>query len=151
MIEPIDYGHCWEVCPDCGEEVMLDAELKVQTCPNCGMRIVPCSMCRACDTDKPFCTNCCLCYQAEVENREREEELKHQFTKVCCDYFDERGGVWCVDAWKTDEDWDADGEVVAKINPDTLEVTYNKPEFALDEQVHEVVRWRLHEITEGRG
>ena len=149
MIEPIDHGHCWEVCPDCGEEVMLDAELKVQTCPNCGMRIVPCSMCRACDTDKPFCTNCCLCYQAELENREKEEELKHQFGEVHCDYFDEYSGVWCVDAWKT-ADGDEEGEVVAKINPNTLEVTYNKPEFAKDEQVHEVIRWRLHEITSGR-
>ena len=150
MFEPIDTKHCWEVCSNCGEEVMLDAELKVQTCPNCGNRIVTCSMCRACDADKPYCTNCCLCFQAEVENREREEELKHQFGEVRCDYFDERTGVWCVDAWKSGEDA-GDGFVVAKINPDTLEVTYNKPEFAKDELVHETIRWRLHEITEGRG
>lgn len=150
MIEPIDHEHCWEVCPDCGEEVMLDAELKVQTCPNCGMRIVPCSMCLACDTDKPYCSHCCLCYQAEMENKLKEEELKHQFTEVRCDFFDEQDGVWCVDAWTSPEDCDDDGEVIAKINPDTLEVKYNKPEFAKDELAHEVIRWRLHEITSGK-
>lgn len=61
---------CYEVCPYCGEEVELDAELKVQTCPNCGKRIVTCSMCRACDTDQPYCVHCCLEYQAKAENGE---------------------------------------------------------------------------------
>ena len=37
----------YEVCPHCDHEVELDAELKVQTCPVCGKRIVTCSMCRA--------------------------------------------------------------------------------------------------------
>lgn len=62
----------YEVCPYCGHEVTLDAELKVQTCPNCGRRIVTCSMCRACDAndDKNYCSNCCLEYQANVENEE---------------------------------------------------------------------------------
>ena len=63
-------NHTYEVCPHCGEEVRLDAELKVQTCPNCGKRIVACSMCLAVESDKPYCTNCCLCYQAEQENQE---------------------------------------------------------------------------------
>ena len=49
---------------------MLEPELKVQTCPNCGKRIVTCSMCRACDTPENYCTNCCLSYQAKVENEE---------------------------------------------------------------------------------
>lgn len=67
-----DYEHAYEVCPHCEEEVMLDAELKVQTCPNCGMRIVTCSMCRACDANdgKNYCSNCCLDYQANAENEE---------------------------------------------------------------------------------
>lgn len=63
----------YEVCPHCGEEVELKAELMVQTCPSCGKRIVTCSMCRACDTEDNYCTNCCLSYQAEVENKERED------------------------------------------------------------------------------
>ena len=67
----------YEVCPHCNEEVALDAELKVQTCPNCGKRIVTCSMCRACDTEDNYCNLCCLNYQAKVENedKEREEEV----------------------------------------------------------------------------
>ena len=65
---------CWEVCPYCEEEVELEAELMVQTCPHCGKRIVTCSMCRACDTDEPFCTHCCLDYQANIENEEAERE-----------------------------------------------------------------------------
>ena len=59
-----------EVCPHCGHEVTLDAELKVQTCPNCGRRIVTCSMCRATYEPANYCKDCCLCYQAEVENKE---------------------------------------------------------------------------------
>jgi predicted RNA-binding Zn-ribbon protein involved in translation (DUF1610 family) len=63
----------YEVCPYCGEEVELDAELKVQTCPNCGKRIVTCSMCRACDTGGPYCVRCCLDYQAKAENIDKED------------------------------------------------------------------------------
>jgi len=68
------YGHryTYEVCPHCEEEVRLKAELMVQTCPKCGKRIVTCSMCRACDTEENYCTNCCLSYQADVENKETE-------------------------------------------------------------------------------
>lgn len=61
----------YEVCPHCEQEVKLDAELKVQTCPNCGRSIVTCSMCLACDTDKPYCVHCCLQYQAMIENKEK--------------------------------------------------------------------------------
>lgn len=71
----------YEVCPHCGAEVELDAELKVQTCPECGNRIVTCSMCLACDADdmpNGYCSMCCLCYQAEQENlnKVKEEEFK---------------------------------------------------------------------------
>lgn len=60
----------YEVCPHCGHEVTLDAELKVQTCPHCGRRIVTCSMCRAGNDKSDVCINCCLEYQANVENEE---------------------------------------------------------------------------------
>ena len=70
-----EYKHTYEVCPHCEEEVELKAELSVQTCPHCGKRIVACSMCRACvECDENYCTNCCLCYQAEVENKEMENK-----------------------------------------------------------------------------
>ena len=61
----------YEVCPHCNAEVELNAELKVQTCPHCGKRIVTCSMCRACDTGINFCYHCCLSHQAKVENADR--------------------------------------------------------------------------------
>lgn len=69
-----DFEHCYEICPHCEEEVMLDAELKVQTCPHCGKRIVACSMCLACEANdgKKYCSNCCLCYQADQENKDME-------------------------------------------------------------------------------
>ena len=78
IIEPVDTEHTWEVCPHCGEEVMLDAELKVQTCPNCHKRIVTCSMCLACDApgESNYCSTCCLCYQAHQENLNIEGERK---------------------------------------------------------------------------
>lgn len=143
-----DYDHAYEVCPHCEEEVMLDPELKVQTCPNCGRRIVTCSMCRACDTGERYCALCCLDYQAKKENEELQEETrmndpKHQFSEVRCDFFDEVTGRWCVDAWGKYVD---DGEVVAFINPATLEVTYNDPDFAKDELVFEAVRMKLRDI-----
>lgn len=34
-----------EWCPDCEVEVVLLAEFKEQICPNCGERILPCSIC----------------------------------------------------------------------------------------------------------
>lgn len=64
----------YEYCPHCDTEVQLDAELKVQTCPHCGRRIVTCSMCRACDESKPYCVNCCLERQAQLENEDYENE-----------------------------------------------------------------------------
>ncbi len=72
-----------EYCPHCDTVVELDAELKVQTCPNCGKRIVACSMCLACDSDKNYCTNCCLCYQAEQENLNMEKLA--EFRKLMSD------------------------------------------------------------------
>lgn len=67
----------FEVCPFCEEEVELNAELMVQTCPHCGKRIVACSMCRASeDTEHNYCTHCCLDYQARVENQENDWRYK---------------------------------------------------------------------------
>lgn len=144
-----DFQHAYEVCPHCNEEVMLEPELKVQTCPHCGMRIVTCSMCRACETRENYCSKCCLEYQAQIENEEMEAERKlklaNQFSEVRCDFFDDVSGYWLVDAWKSDDD-DEGGIVVAKINPETLEVTYNSPEYAKDCLVMDVVKNKLREI-----
>lgn len=73
-------GVTYEVCPHCGEEVELVAFLGVQSCPHCGKRIVTCSMCRACNTPygNNYCNNCCLEYQAEVENAELDKTVTIQ-------------------------------------------------------------------------
>ena len=144
-----DFQHAYEVCPFCNEEIMVDAELKIQTCPHCGKRIVTCSMCRACETGENYCSKCCLEYQARIENEEMEEEkerkLAHQYGEVRCDFFDEASGYWLVDAWKSDDD-DEGGVVVAKINPATFETIYVIPLAEKDELVREVVRNKLREI-----
>ena len=44
-----------EWCPECENEVELDAEMKVQTCPSCGLAILPCSIC-----DTRPCSKCPL-------------------------------------------------------------------------------------------
>lgn len=61
----------YEVCPYCGEEVELNAELKVQKCPHCGKHIVTCSMCRALSEGVAnCCKNCPLEYLAHKTNDE---------------------------------------------------------------------------------
>jgi len=152
IVSEFDYDHAYEVCPYCEEEVMLDPELKVQTCPNCGRRIVTCSMCRASDTGESYCTRCCLDYQAKKENEELQMETqikdpKHQFSDVRCDFFDEVSGQWCVDACGK---YVGDEEVVAYINPNTCEVSYCDPAYAKDKLVKEVVCKKLNEIVMGK-
>ena len=67
----MEYTETHEVCPHCEKEAVLQAELKVQTCPNCATRIVTRSMCRAVSNLKEnYCTNFCLAYQADAENKE---------------------------------------------------------------------------------
>ena len=39
------FDKCWEVCPECGEEVMLDTRFCMQVCPECGKPIAPCNLC----------------------------------------------------------------------------------------------------------
>lgn len=38
----------YEICPHCGNEVVLYAEKKEQICPDCKMWIAPCSLCDNC-------------------------------------------------------------------------------------------------------
>lgn len=56
----------YEICPYCGEEVELEAELKVQTCPSCGKRIVTCTMC-------PDYIECHHCLLERVAHKENED------------------------------------------------------------------------------
>lgn len=41
-----------ELCPHCGEEVTLVAELTKQTCTNCQEKIIACSMCESFECSK---------------------------------------------------------------------------------------------------
>ena len=84
----------WEVCPHCDTEVELDATLSVQKCPNCGKHIVACSMCTACNEEKDYCGNCCLCHQADELNEDEEKDTPappkvrkvYRFTTEKCVY-----------------------------------------------------------------
>lgn len=60
-----------EWCPHCETEVELDAKMAVQECPNCGMYIVPCSMC-----EKESCVDCDLCNESEKLNEGREPSVE---------------------------------------------------------------------------
>lgn len=50
-----EYSTTWELCPECENEVELENIFKVQYCPVCGKKILPCSIC----TDMN-CKNCPL-------------------------------------------------------------------------------------------
>lgn len=66
-----------------------------------------------------------------------------QFDEVRCNYFDDAMNCWCVDAWFPNND---EGTVVAFINPDTYEVTYNDEQYKRDTLVLEVIVDKLKEI-----
>ena len=59
----------YEVCPYCEEEVKLPAKLGIYTCPNCGKRIISCSMCTTF-----YCGNCKLYEEAECQNYQIENK-----------------------------------------------------------------------------
>ena len=75
-------------------------------------------------------------------------ELNRIFGEVRCDYFDEEGKCWCVDAWYTplDDPEDERGTVAARIYPETLEVIYTNPEYKKDQLVNEEIRAKLKDI-----
>lgn len=60
----------YEVCPHCGREVELTAELKVQKCPHCGRYIVACSMCINGEVGYPCSCDCPLIILARKMNED---------------------------------------------------------------------------------
>ena len=55
----------FELCPRCGNEVELSAEMVIQPCPNCNAYIVPCSLC---DCNNTQCSNCELAMMCDEKN-----------------------------------------------------------------------------------
>lgn len=47
-IKNVIYTTTYEYCPFCDTEVELKHEMSAQKCPNCGMWICPCSICKDC-------------------------------------------------------------------------------------------------------
>jgi predicted RNA-binding Zn-ribbon protein involved in translation (DUF1610 family) len=45
----------WEMCPHCTTEVELEPKLIRQSCPNCGVDILPCA---SCNSDITSCLYC---------------------------------------------------------------------------------------------
>jgi predicted RNA-binding Zn-ribbon protein involved in translation (DUF1610 family) len=53
-MKKISKGIIYELCPKCENEVQLKAVFKVQACPDCGVKIIPCALCR----DYNHCRGC---------------------------------------------------------------------------------------------
>lgn len=60
-----------------------------------------------------------------------------KWTEIRCDFFDEKGKCWLVDAWKTGDD-NEEGEVIAKIS-EAGEVAFLDTEAENDEYAKEVI------------
>ena len=61
----------YEYCPYCENEVVLDNELKVQVCPECGHAIVPCNICPLDDC----CSHCPLDALCRQRNEDDYREM----------------------------------------------------------------------------
>lgn len=58
-----EYLTTWELCPECETEVELENIFKVQYCPNCSKKILPCSICIDMN-----CKNCPLENETNLSN-----------------------------------------------------------------------------------
>lgn len=81
-----------EYCGHCEDYVLLDPELKVQKCPNCGKLIVPCgSLCPMLDdkySSQRNCSSCPLaklCEEAEYVGEEYSPEALASFLSTLSD------------------------------------------------------------------
>lgn len=75
--DEIEDEEVYEYCPYCEGEVKLDNEFKVQTCPDCGHAIVPCSIC---PLESCCCSNCPLDVLCRQKNDEIEDDSLTEVT-----------------------------------------------------------------------
>jgi predicted RNA-binding Zn-ribbon protein involved in translation (DUF1610 family) len=81
-----------EWCSHCDTEVLLEPNLSVQKCPNCGKKIIPCCLC---DMDNADCANCKLAKECEDKTtlssskttRIEGKDLK-QILEICASYIE---------------------------------------------------------------
>ena len=64
------------------------------------------------------------------------------------DYFDEESREVSIDAWKTD-DPNEEGEVITKINVDTIRINYISNLARTDKYAQEVIRDTVRNIKSG--
>ena len=66
----------YEYCNHCEWEVPLPLELGTYNCPNCGLKIINCTMC-----NNGKCDSCDLSKRAELTNEILEKYLNEVFDK----------------------------------------------------------------------
>lgn len=79
-----DYKYTYEVCPICGNEVRLEAQMKIQECTCCKSPILPCSLC---DPDNCDCWNCKLECEVmkiwkDMEKNKTEKNEKIEYSSI---------------------------------------------------------------------
>lgn len=90
----------YEMCPHCGNEVVLYAEKKAQICPNCKSWIAPCSMCEDCKSGCPIVQECQKLNGNKIVSKELSREqwdllgklVLNEMTKLR-EFGNERGGM----------------------------------------------------------
>lgn len=74
------------------------------------------------------------------------EEKSTFWEEIRCDYLDEHDGYWTVDAWKSFDNPDEEGEVIAVIDADTAKVYYINKLALWDTYAQEVIKKKRDEI-----
>lgn len=75
----------------------------------------------------------------------------NEYSEVRIDFFDENENVWCVDAWKTN-DQNEEGTVVAKITEDGSVLWTSEDDMdnaTLNEYIDDFIKNTLHTTRKG--
>lgn len=122
-----------EYCNNCGCEVELENEFKVQKCPICGHYIVPCNLCPM--TDCVGDTKCPLSILSDILESENEEviTIEKEFIK----YAKQRA----IESKGTNYEWDFE-----KLYPNEIEFLYiirQHPKFNINDKScwEDIIDW----------